>query len=61
MTPYSVNSPKTWSYKLFYLTMHFKAPPMVTPISTPNLTRKTVVLHSFRHERSTVIYVTLLR
>ena len=26
--------------KLIYLTMHFKAPPMAMPISTPNLMRK---------------------
>ena len=55
MTPDSVNSPKIWSHKLFYLTMHCKAPPMATPISIPNLTRKNVVLQSSRYERSTLI------
>ena len=33
---------------------------MATPISTPNLTRKNVVLQSSRYERSTVIYDVLL-
>ena len=34
-----------------YLTMHFKAPPMATPISTPNLMTKNVVLQSSRYEK----------
>ena len=60
MTPYSVNSPKTWSHKTLYLTMHFKAPPMAMPISTPNLMTKNVVLRSSRYEKRTVIQDMLL-
>ena len=54
MTPYSVNSTKTWLHRTLYLTMYFKAPPMATPITTPHLMRKNVVLQSSRYERSTV-------
>ena len=32
----SVNPAKHGHTKLFYLTTHFKTPPMATPISTPN-------------------------
>ena len=55
MTPYSVNSPKNMVTQNSYLTMHFKVPPMATPISTPNLMTKNVVLRSSHYERSTVI------
>ena len=62
MTPYSVNSPKNMVTQNSYLTMHFKAPPMATPISTPNLMTKNVVLRSSRYEKSSyLICVTLLR
>ena len=55
MTPYSVNSPKTWSHTTLLSNYAFKAPPMAMPIFTPNLTRKNAVLQSSRYERSTVI------
>ena len=56
MTPYSVNYPKNMVTQNSYLTMHYKA----TPISTPNLMTKNVVLRSSRYERSTVIEDVLL-
>ena len=48
--------------KLFYLTVHFKAPPMATPISIPNLLRENVVLpYSSLWKRCYLRCVTLIQ